>query len=534
LKLKSVEDCTYPGSLLRIRAKGTESQSFAFYKNEAIGLVELESKSNRLSNSLAKMGIKKGDNVAIISHSNLEYLVCEFGIWKAGAICVPINCLLRAHELSYLLSQSQTKLVFVHNNYEKEFLTSQVGSLKRIPHYLLDKGGNKAENSIHSLIAEGYDSIPTEEPGYYDPSCIIYTSGTTGAPKGVVYENYGILPLRQETYVQQMMDAIVLGPKDTTYLPFALYHILGQVHVIGALRNGGKIALADKFSTSQYWNDVKRYGATVLVHQGASIPLLLRQPPSDSDKAHNARVSVGAGVPSEEVWRSFEARFGVKIYEHYAQTEGAFFGAGTVPTNRAGTIGLQYKTARIRILDDFGIETELGRPGQLVSCLKSEFARKRPEDLYYNDVPKSLARFTEDGWFKSGDIVRVDEDGYFHYVGKVETFIRYRGENISPLQIEAVLSTHPLVDECIAVGVPNQELGGDDIKIVVSKKPGPELSPDDLITWCGSELPKFMIPRYIQFVDELKKTEQTKKIMRSEYIVQADGIWDRLNQAKTN
>jgi len=261
---------------------------------------------------------------------------------------------------------------------------------------------------------------------------------------------------------------------------------------------------------------------------------LKQQPVSDNDKAHNARLSVGAGVPSEEVWRNFEARFGVKIYEHYAQTEGAFFGAGTMPTNRAGTIGLQYPSARVRILTDNGIESEAGRPGQLVSRLKSEFARKHPEDLYYNDVPKSLARFTEDGWFKSGDIVRVDEEGYFHYIGKVETFIRYRGENISPLQIEAVLSTHPLVEECIAVGVPNPEMGGDDIKVVVSRRSDAELSPRDLIIWCESKFPRFMIPRYIQFVDELKKTEQTKKIMRGEYTANAEGTWDRLHEANAN
>jgi len=532
--LKSEEECTSPGSLLRIRAEENGSQSFAFYKDGAIRLAELESKSNRLSNSLAKMGIKKGDKIAIISHSNLEYLVCEFGIWKTGAICVPINCQLKAHELSYLLSQSETVLAFVHNNYEKEFLASQTGSIKRIQHYLLNNEENEANNSIFSLIQEEDDSIPTVELSYFDPCCIIYTSGTTGAPKGVVYENYGILPLHQETYVQQMMDAIGLGPRDTTYLPFALYHILGQVHVIGALRNGGKIALTDRFSVSQYWNDVRRYDATVLVHQGASIPLLLKQPKSDNDKAHNARLSVGAGVPSEEVWRNFEARFGVKIYEHYAQTEGAFFGAGTMPTNRAGTIGLQYPSARVRILDDNGVETEPGKPGQLVSRLKSEFARKHPENLYYNDVSKSLARFTEDGWFKSGDIVHVDEEGYFHYVGKAEAFIRYRGENISPLQIEAVLSTHPLVEECIAVGMPNPEMGGDDIKVVISIKSGVELSPNELIKWCEPRFPKFMIPRFIQFVDELKKTEQTKKIVRSEYAANTDSTWDRLHEVKAN
>jgi crotonobetaine/carnitine-CoA ligase len=324
-----------------------------------------------------------------------------------------------------------------------------------------------------------------------------------------------------------MMDVIQLAPRDTTYLPFALYHILGQVHVIGALRNGGKIALAEKFSVSQFWNDVRQYEATVLVHQGASIPLLLKQQPSELDRKHNVRLSVGAGVQSEEVWKAFEKRFGVKILEHYAQTEGAFFGAGTMPTNRAGTIGLPYSSAEIRIVDESDVDVNRGVSGQLISRLKPENAKKTPEKLYYKDVAKGFSRFTKDGFFRSGDVVQMDDQGYLHYVGKVETFIRYRGENISPLQIESVLSRHPQVEECIAVGVPNQEFGGDDIKVVVATKQDASLAPSELITWCESNFPKFMIPRYVEFVLELKKTEQTKKVVRNEYRENSANTWDR-------
>jgi crotonobetaine/carnitine-CoA ligase len=314
-----------------------------------------------------------------------------------------------------------------------------------------------------------------------------------------------------------MMDVIQLGDEDTTYLPFPLYHVLGQVHVIGALRNGSKIALAERFSVSQFWNDVRLFQATVLVHQGASIPLLLKQVPSDFDKKHTVRLTVGAGVANEEVWRAFEERFEVKIFEHYAQTEGAFFGAGTMPSNTVGTIGRPYPTAEIRIVDSSDSDVKQGEPGQLISRLKPGIGKKSPETLYYNDINKGLSRFTNDGWFRSGDIVRMDEDGFLHYVGKVETFIRYKGENISPLQIESVLSKHPSIDECIAVAVPNKEFGGDDIKIVVAVKQGSALRFEELISWCEKTMPKFMVPRFVEFVSELKKTEQTKKVMRGEY-----------------
>ena len=231
------------------------------------------------------------------------------------------------------------------------------------------------------------------------------------------------------------------------------------MHLISALRNGGKIALAEKFSASNFWDEVRKYKATVIVHQGASVPLLLKQPASVLDKNHSVRVSVGAGVPNENAWKEFELRFGVKIFEHYAQTEGTFFGAGTMPSNTLGTIGKPFDVAEVRIVDEGGKDVPLGQQGQLVSKLKEEYARKEPEEVYYKDPEKGKSRFTPEGWFKSGDIVKEDMQGYLHYVGKAETFIRYRGENISPLQIESIVAMHPQVSECIAVGVPERRIG---------------------------------------------------------------------------
>jgi carnitine-CoA ligase len=521
-----LSDYRTPGELLRARAKEDGGKVFALFRDQTVTLGDLDAKSDRLANALIQLGIKKGQKIAIISHSCVEYLVCEYAIFKAGAVCVPINSSLKAQELSYLLNNSDVVLAFVHSKYLQEFLSAVKGMSNDsiLRYYLIDES-SRQEQSLSRLLQSGEESEPNIQTSYDDPCCILYTSGTSGPAKGVVYENYALLPLNGETYVQQMMDVIELGPKDTTYLPFPLYHILGQVHVIGALRNGGRIALAERFSGSQFWSDVRRYEATVLVHQGASIPILLKQSPSDLDRKHNARVSVGAGVPSEDAWKNFEARFGVKVFEHYAQTEGAFFGAGTMPTNRSGTIGRPFPTAEIRIVDSNDLNVKDREPGQLISKLKPDHSRKIPRLLYYKDLQKGESRFTRDGWFRSGDIVRRDPEGYLRYVGKVETFIRYRGENISPLQIESVLSKHPSIDECIAVGVPNAEFGGDDIKIVVSSKSS--ITPAELVSWCEKMLPKFMVPRYVEFVPELKKTEQTKKIIRNEYVKNTEQTWDR-------
>ena len=537
------DNCETLAGLLSLRAGQDPEQTFALCKDESITLRELEQRSQGVARSLIEQGVRSGENVAIISHSSIDYLVYEFGILKAGAVCVPVNCLLKHNELSYVLENADIVLAIVHPNYLEEFQNSQSTNDRKIPHWVIEANTGREWAPITNPRSVEPQSISASyrnpTTGYEDPCLILYTSGTTGAPKGVVYENYAMVPRHDETYVQQMMDVIELGPDDTTYLPFALYHVLGQVHVVGALRNGGRIALAERFSASQFWNDVRKYGATVLVHQGASIPLLLKQPPNpDLDRKHRVRLTVGAGVPSEEVWRAFETRFGVKIYEHYAQTEGAFFGAGTMPTNRVGTIGLPYRSAELRLVDAGDEDLKrVGESGQLISRLKPQYAKKTPDRLYYRDAERGgnklgAVRFTADGWFRSGDVARFDEEGYLHYVGKVETFIRYRGENISPLQIESVLSKHPSIEECIAVGVANAELGGDDIKVVIATRQGRSLSAPELIAWCEDALPRFMLPRYVEFVLELKKTEQTKKILRSEYRENSQATWDRLEKKK--
>jgi carnitine-CoA ligase len=510
--------------LLGIEAqRRPEAEPFAYCADEYISAFDLNRKACSVANALINSGLEKGEKVAIICHNSLHYLPAEFGILKAGATVVPINCLLKGKELAYLLENSDTRFVFAHQNYLEEF--RKANRTLGLPLCVI-KG--LEDNSLEEMIRSSSEEEPGVAVGYSDPAFILYTSGTTGLPKGVVYEQYAILPPNKETYVQLMHESYGLSSADTTYLPFALYHVLGQVHLISALRNGGKIALAEKFSASNFWNEVRKYKATVVVHQGASIPLLLKQPASVLDKKHSVRVSVGAGVPNENAWKEFELRFGVKIYEHYAQTEGAFFGAGTMPSNVVGTIGKPFEVAEVRIVEE-GKDVPPGKQGQLVSKLRKEYARKKPEKLYYKDPEKGQSRFTEDGWFKSGDMVRQDEQGYLHYVGKVETFIRYRGENISPLQIESIVALHPQVAECIAVGVPNQEMGGDDIKIVLSLKPGETISPKEFFEWCTANLPKFMVPRYLLLVNELEKTEHTKKILRSNYQGELPNTIDRLS-----
>jgi crotonobetaine/carnitine-CoA ligase len=331
--------------------------------------------------------------------------------------------------------------------------------------------------------------------------------------------------------MQQIVEAAGYRASDMVYLPFPLYHILGQSHLVGALRNNCQLALAERFSASRFWRDVSRCSATVLVHQGASIPILLEQPPTPEERDHVARVSLGAGVPNSTVWKAFEERFGVPILEYYASTEGAFFGGGTVPTRRAGSVGPAYPTAEVRLVDEGDNEVPVDHAGELLCRLRGPYARKRPEDLYYNEPAHSRERFTPDGWFRTGDLLRRDGAGFYYYVGKVETLIRCRGENVSPVEVENVVNQYPAIQESVAVGIPNMAMGGEEVKVVVALRPGATWNPTELVAWCDARLAYFKVPRYLEVQEgELQKTENTKRPLRRLYREQGvtARTWDRL------
>jgi fatty-acyl-CoA synthase len=209
-----LNNCHSLGDLLSRRAEEDRPRIFACFKDQVVTLGQLDDDSNRLANVLFKKGVRKGQKVAIISHNNLDYLVCEFAIFKVGAICVPLNCLLKSQEFSYQMHSADVVLAFVHRNYLEEFLAAQSNNNNGgMPFYIIEAVEQDQRSLTGLFLGEGEPRTLRQEVETKsdDPCCILYTSGTSGAPKGVVYENFGMLPLNGESYVQQMMDVIQLG-----------------------------------------------------------------------------------------------------------------------------------------------------------------------------------------------------------------------------------------------------------------------------------------------------------------------------------
>ncbi|HSR11695.1 MAG TPA: AMP-binding protein, partial [Thermodesulfobacteriota bacterium] len=374
-------------------------------------------------------------------------------------------------------------------------------------------------NSMKDALSRVPDLEPEwEPPALSDPLIITYTSGTTGFPKAVVNPHRAYL-----SGAEDLRDAVELGPEEIIYTSLPLYHANPQVYcVLTALVCGGSIALAERFSASRFWKEVREFRATSFSYVGAVLPILLSQPESAEERGTSARKCFGGGAP-KEVHEAATRRFGVQVCELYGMSETGTWNTINRPNRiKSGSIGETRNNFEVKIFDDSDEELPPGRVGEIVVRPREPFIMFKG----YYGMPEETLECYGNLWFHTGDMGRKDEQGYYYFCGRKKESIRRGGENISPLEIEKVFTGHPSVAEAAAVGVADPILG-EEIKVCVVLKPNCTAEPSALISLCEEKLPGFMVPRYIEFLSALPKTasEKVQKVL-----LKAKGVgnaWDR-------
>jgi crotonobetaine/carnitine-CoA ligase len=355
-----------------------------------------------------------------------------------------------------------------------------------------------------------------------DPFEIMYTSGTTGRSKGVVRDS-------ERTILTALRAVRVLGynADDTFYTPLPLYHGNAQfLSFMPAMVSNAKLALGNRFSARQFWQDIRKHKATTFNYIGAMLSILYKQPPTDQDADNHVRFARGAGAPADII-EDFEKRFNLEIVESYGTTEGGVVQNRPGARKKVGSMGWPPYYNEARVVDDDDRDVPPGKVGELITRPKD------PEErlVEYYKEPDATAEKVKDGWLRSGDLVMVDEDGYFFFKGRKKDAIRRRGENISAQEVELVISKHPAVLECAAYGVPS-ELSEEEVMAAVTLKPGETLTPEELILHCQENMARFMVPRYVEFMESLPKTPSLRV---EKYKLKTRGVtqdtWDR---EKTN
>jgi carnitine-CoA ligase len=505
--------------ILIARAEATPDSRFVTFEGSGLSYAEALERARHAAAALSHLGIGRGDKVALMLPNSLDFLDLWFGASLLGAVLVPVNTGLRGEGLSYIIEHSESQVLVVEQGLVEVLdaaLPPGEGPSRRF-----SRGGPGSGEGYESLEQLFDGSYPEAAEAKLDPgdlASILYTSGTTGLPKGVMncHNSYATAALEfTQRYVRVRDD-------DVLYTSLPLFHVNAQsLTTCGALVSGRPMVLAPRFSASRFFDDLRAHDATVFNYIGAMLTMLFKQPERPDDAENPARLTVGGAAPAE-LWTDFEGRFGLDILEIYGLTETATFCLGSPPDDiRVGRIGKPVSWSEVRIEAEDGAEAADEESGEIV------IRSKRPQTIflgYYKNEDATRGAM-KGGWFHSGDRGSRDSDGYFTFRDRLKDSIRRRGENISSYELERIVNQHPLVAESAAVGVPS-ELGEDDVMVVIVAKGDEQLRPEDLIEFCSERMAAFMVPRYVQFREELPKTA-TQRVQKFQLREQGPaGAWD--------
>ena len=455
-----------------VRERG--ARPFLRHAGRTVSYADFDRLTNRAANGLAARGVVKGDRVTLALGNSIDYVVAAIGVLKAGAILHPVNPALGAAELSYVLGHADPRLVVTDAASD-----AKLASLGRTTVRGAGLGDGASEAPPAARV----------EPGDY--STLLYTSGTTGKPKGVLFTHS-----RTGTSGPHFIERLGLTPDDTILAVTPLFHGNAWGAVTTALYAGGTAAFAIQFSASEFWPLVHEVRATVVYTLGTVLAMLLTREPSELERTNPLRVILGLGAaPIRD--RVIE-RFGVRaVLECFGSTDAGVVTIeplGTTP--RAGSCGPAVPGVEIRVVDDAGATLPPRAVGEILVKSPAMMA------AYYKD-PEETAHALRDGWFHSGDLGYLDEDGWLYFVDRKRDVIRRGGENVSSVLVEKTLREHPQVTDVAVIGVPDPVLGQEIKAFVVTRSP---VSEDELRAFAAERLAKFQVPRLWEFRDALPKT----------------------------
>lgn len=498
------EDYHDLATLVRAKALKNGERPALRFSGRTISYSELDQETNRFASGLAEAGVERGSRVAALLFNRPEFPLLWFALAKLGAVLVPLNTALKGDLLRYELDDCQARFLVVEPSllsvYEpirstltmsREWVTAEARSEPDLPDRML---------SWFSLrSARPPPEVPAPNP--WDPAAILYTSGTTGPPKGAVipHEKYLSTP-REIGLRSQLEDESVLF----TGLP--LFHCNAQeMTTLTALLNDLTAAFDERFHATTYWETAASYGATHISLLISMVNVLYKQPSRPSDRGHGVKVALTAGA-TKEVWPKFENRFGLQIIELYGMTECGCTTLMNPPgAIRVGSVGTPLGFVDAEIVDDYDQPVSPGTPGELIVRPRLPFTMF----LEYYRKPEKTVEAWRNLWFHTGDLMKRDSDGYYYFLDRKKDVIRRRGENLAPYDVETVLNQHPAVFETVAVGVP-AEIGEEDVKAFVQLKPDAVVTPTELFLFAADRLPFFMVPRYLEFIEEIPKTANQK------------------------
>jgi crotonobetaine/carnitine-CoA ligase len=474
----------------------------------------------RFAYGLRQLGVGPGDRVAVMLDATPLAHVCWIGTAWLKACEVPVNTEFRGSSLQHALADSGAVVLVTTNA-----LAERVDALREAFPQLRLVITTDTEPCVIGLPAMTLAEVmsagelsPEDPPRELDAYAVIYTSGTTGPSKGVVMPWANI-----HSGAVQMFpgDEDESYPDGACYSPWPTFHAAGKTMLTYAGIRDLRLVMRPRFSVSNFWDDVRKYRCTH-VHMLGFAPLLARQPPRPDDADNPMQRMLLMPLPAG--YREFEQRFGVRTSTGWGMTEIGFPMAIMDP-DVPGTCGVLSPLYEARIVDEDDFELPDGEVGELIIRAHEPWLMLRS----YLGRWEATARAWRNGWFHTGDALRRDAAGNYFFVDRIADYLRTRGNNVSSLEVEAEVRTHPGVADCACIGVPSDLEGDDDLKLVIIAAEQATVTAAELYAYLEPRMPKYQLPRYIQFTAELPRTP-TGKVRKGELRAAhqaSDEIWDR-------
>ena len=490
--------------LLEGQARKYADKTLVFCEKHEYSYVQINEYAARMALNLAKHGVGEGDKVVAVMGNCMEALYLFLGLGRIGAVLVPVNPALKPDEIAYIINDSEAETVIASHEFIPSIdeLREMAPRVKRV----FVEGAPIHDTDPVTVLLEPVDEITPIVATPEHDAALIYTSGTTGMPKGVV--------LTHRNYVTNGYNAGLsnqLGENVRCLCVLPLFHVNAQVvSFIMPISTGGSIVLMTKFNPFGILPMIERYRVTMMSAVPTIYGMMLRMPKAAEHDVSSIDLFVtGAAPMPEDIYKAVQKTFKKPMIAGYGLTEAtcACAVADYHDEIRWNSVGPALRYVSIRVVDREGVDVPVGEVGEIL--VSGPTVMKG----YYKN-PEATAEVLQNGWLKTGDLGKVDAEGYVYIVARVKDVIIRGGQNIYPAQVEHIVAKIPGVEECTVVGV-EDSVWGQEVLAVIKPAAEHDLTERSVVDFCRKRLAAYKCPRYVRFVDALPKTA-TGKVKKRE------------------
>ncbi len=448
-----------------------------------------------------KYGIRKGDRVALMLRNGWEFSVSFFALVKLGAIAVPLNIAYKGEEAAFQLNDSGSIMLIVDSEF-RDVITEIRPEISKVRNICV----TNTEEFLELLKEKEYTAVNVQVDEM-DSAVIMYTSGTTGRPKGAVLSHKGLIA--EAMCVAELLDW--RAGRDKNLCPVPLFHVTGlAMNFCGSVYAGIPVVFMKRFNAVDALKIIEEEKITTMIGVPTILWLMLNVPEFDHYNLRSLRcfAAGGSAAPEELLKACIEKLPGFKLCPGYGLTEACGMTSTTISLDEAlshkGSVGRSIPLIEAKVVDSSERELPLGQAGELL--IRGCQALKE----YWNN-PEATRKTIADGWVHTGDVAKMDENGYIYILDRIKDMINRGGEKIWSLEVENVLYRNPKVLEAVAVGVPDT-IFGEEVKAVIVLKPGVEAMPEEIQEFCSRYLAKYKVPKYVEFRDTLPRNPAGKVV----------------------